>query len=171
MIATGENTPQNPLDVLTGLRLSIVRKAADMLGLHFGDIRPHHAGRGTVGAYTLHVQCPWRIGGPKGTITGSDDRWEYVGPGEPPPNWSHEDGPNLQDKRLDGLFGNCKERIGWVNDNDKFVVSSVRQKDQGDLKLQFLDDYSISIFPASGEREAWRFFTPDDEHHLVFPPA
>jgi hypothetical protein len=171
MITTGEQTQRRSLDELIGLRLSIVRKAADMLGLHFGDVRPHHSGRGTVGAYTLHIQCPWRIDGPKGTITGSDDRWEYAGPGEPPPNWLHEDGPNLQDERLDGLFGECRAKIGWVNDDNKFVVSSVRQGLQGDLALEFSDGHSISIFPASGEREAWRFFAPDDEHHLVFPAA
>jgi hypothetical protein len=45
----------NPFDVLIGLRLSIVRRAADMLVLHFGDIRPHSSGEGTVGDYALHI--------------------------------------------------------------------------------------------------------------------
>jgi hypothetical protein len=48
----------NAFDALIGLRLSIVRRAADMLGLHFGDTRPEESGEGTVGAYALHVQCP-----------------------------------------------------------------------------------------------------------------
>jgi hypothetical protein len=30
-----------PFDVLIGLRLAIVRRAADMLVVHFGEIRPH----------------------------------------------------------------------------------------------------------------------------------
>jgi hypothetical protein len=38
----------NAFDVLIGLRLSIVRRAADMLGLHFGTIRAHPSGEGTV---------------------------------------------------------------------------------------------------------------------------
>jgi hypothetical protein len=48
-------------DVLIGLRLAIVRRAADMLVVHFGDIRPHPSGEGTIGDYALHVQCPWRF--------------------------------------------------------------------------------------------------------------
>jgi hypothetical protein len=77
----GSIAPEDPpmrrdgLDMLIGLRLSIVRRAADMLGLHFGDIRPHPSGEGTVGAYTLHVQCPWRLDRPNGTVTGSGDLW------------------------------------------------------------------------------------------------
>jgi hypothetical protein len=72
-------------DVLVGLRLSIVRRAADMLVLHFGTIRPHSSGEGTVADCALHVQCPWRLDSPKGTVTGRDDLWEYAGPGERPP--------------------------------------------------------------------------------------
>ena len=63
----------NAFDVLIGLRLSIVRRAADMLVLHFGTIRPHPSGKGTAADYALHVQCPWRMDSPKGTVTGRDD--------------------------------------------------------------------------------------------------
>jgi hypothetical protein len=91
-------------DVLIGFRLSIVRRAADMLVLHFGDIRPHPSGDGTVGAYALHVQCPWRLDGPTGTVTGDGDLWVYAGTGERPESWSYDDGLSLQDIRLAGLF-------------------------------------------------------------------
>ena len=73
-------------DVLVGLRLSIVRRAMDMLVLHFGDITELPSGKGTIGAYALHVQCPWRFDGPIGTVTGRDERWTYAGPGECPAN-------------------------------------------------------------------------------------
>src|SRR5262245_15811696 len=89
-------------DALIGLRLSIVRRAADMLVLHFGDIRA--SGDGTVGAYALHVQCPWRFDGLGGTVTGRDDLWDYAGPGERPANWSYEDGRSLQDQRWSNFF-------------------------------------------------------------------
>jgi hypothetical protein len=62
----------NPFAPLIGLRLSIVRRAADMLVAHFGDIRPHSSGEGTVGDYAFHVQCPWRFDGPVDTVTGRD---------------------------------------------------------------------------------------------------
>ncbi len=91
-------------EVLIGLRLSIVRRAADMLVLHFDDIRAHSSGEGTVADYALHVQCPWRFDGPNGTVTGREDLWVYAGPGERPPNWSYEDGLSLQDRRFGELF-------------------------------------------------------------------
>src|ERR1017187_10233832 len=85
-------------DALIGLRLSIVRRAADMLGLHFGDVRPHPSGEGNTGAFILHIQGPWRIDGPAGTVTGRGDLWEYAGPGQRPENWSYDDGASLQDQ-------------------------------------------------------------------------
>jgi hypothetical protein len=94
----------NAFDVLIGLRLSIVRRAADMLVLHFGVIRPHPSGEGTVADYALHVQCPWRLDGPQGTVTGSGDLWVYAGPGERPPDWSYEDGFSLQDRKFATVF-------------------------------------------------------------------
>jgi hypothetical protein len=85
----------NAFDVLIGLRLSIIRRAADMLVLHFGTVRPHYSGEGSVAYYALHIQCPWRIDSPSGTLTGRDDLWEYAGPGERPSNWSYDDGLSL----------------------------------------------------------------------------
>jgi hypothetical protein len=89
--STVEAMERNVFHVLVGLRLSIIRRAADMLGLHFGAIRIHPSGTGTVADYALHVQCPWRLDGPNGTVTGRDDLWEYAGPGQRPPNWSPDD--------------------------------------------------------------------------------
>jgi hypothetical protein len=48
------NMQLNAFDVLIGLRLSIIRRAADMLVLHFGTIRPHLSGEGTLAEYALH---------------------------------------------------------------------------------------------------------------------
>src|SRR6266516_3307006 len=93
----------SPFDVLIGLRLSIIRRAADMLVLHFGPIRRHPSGTGTVADYALHVQCPWRLDGPNGTVTGRDDLWEYAGPGQRPLNWSPDDGLSLQDQKFANL--------------------------------------------------------------------
>lgn len=44
---------------LVGLPLSVARRAADLRGFHFGEMRPTRRGNG--GAYVLHVQCPWRL--------------------------------------------------------------------------------------------------------------
>src|SRR4051794_30797236 len=160
----------NAFDVLIGLRLSIVRRAADMLVLHFGDIRAHSSGRGMVGTYALHVQGPWRFDGPIETITGRDDLWEYAGPGDPPPNWSYENGSSLQDHGLDNVLGPRDEATqSWVNEIDRLVVTSAQQTDRGDVRLELTGGHMIILFPASRRREAWRLFAPATSGHLVFP--
>ena len=160
----------NAFDVLIGLRLSIVRRAANMLVLHFGDIRAPRSGKGTVGAYALHVQGPWRLDGPIGTVTGSEDLYQYVGPGERPANWSYEDGPSLEDQRLDDLFGPPDERTrSWVNATDRLVVTAAHQTNRGDVTLELTGGHAILLFPASAGLEAWRLFAPDAEYHVLFP--
>ena len=121
----------NAFDVLIGLRLAIVRRAADMLVVHFGEIRPNASGDGTIGDYALHVQCPWCFDGPLGTVTGRDDLWEYAGPGARPENWSHEDGLSLQDERLSHLFARDERTHSWVNESDRFRVTGARQSEPG----------------------------------------
>ncbi len=140
-----------------------------MLVLHFGDIRTHPSGDGTIGAYALHVQCPWRIDGPVGIVTGRDDLWEYSGPGQRPRHWSYEDGLSLQDRQFAVLIGTRDEDTqSWVNLRDRFVVVAATQTERGDVRLDLSDGYAILLFPASGEVEAWRFFAPNSEDdHLV----
>src|SRR5262249_15758140 len=145
---------------LIGLHLSIVRRAADMLVAHFGAIRPHRSGEGTIGDYALHVQCPWRFDGPLGTVTGRDDLWEYAGPGERPENWSYDDGFSLQDERLGHLFTREERTRSWVNESDRFLVISSQQTQRGDVRVDLADGYSLVVFPAGYSGEAWRLFVP-----------
>ncbi len=58
------------LEELIGLNLSIARRAADMRVLHFGEITVDDDERGSTGEIALHIQCPWRIEGPDGIVTG-----------------------------------------------------------------------------------------------------
>ena len=160
----------NAFKPLVGLRLSIIRRAADMLVLAFGTIRPHPSGTGTVGEYALHVQCPWRLDGPAETITGWDDLFEYGGAGERPPNWSYEDRGSLQDARLDDLFGPREPATrSWVNEDDRLVVTDAEQTGRGDVRIELTGGYAILLFPASCKLEAWRLFVPGAGAHLVFP--
>jgi hypothetical protein len=157
-------------EALIGFRLSIVRRAADMLVLHFGDIRAHASGEGTVGAFALHVQCAWRFDGPTGTITGRDDLWEYAGPGGRPPNWSYEDGLSLQDQSFAKFFDRDESTRSWVNESDLFTVIGAEQTKYGDIRLDLSNGYAILLFPANSRYEAWRLFVPEsDDDHLVFP--
>jgi hypothetical protein len=53
--------------------------------------------------YALHIQCPWRIVGSEGIVTGSFDYYE---PAEVDAEIDYQDGQagNLQQKRLGGLL-------------------------------------------------------------------
>src|SRR6266849_1572963 len=62
------------LSQIIGLPLTATRRAADMRTFQFGTLRP--VDRGSVGDFALHVQCPWRIEGPDGIVTGRMDPWE-----------------------------------------------------------------------------------------------
>lgn len=161
----------SPFDELKGLRLTIVRRVVDMLVAHFGPIRPHRSGEGTIGSWALHVQCPWRFEGPMGTITGSSDLWAYA-KGEPRPDgWSYEDGGSLQDKKLSELFGpRDDETRSWYNRADRLEVTKAVCKQNGDLTVSLSGSFALVVFPAGCDGEAWRFFEPGHlGPHLIFP--
>src|SRR3954453_966577 len=87
------------LSQIIGLSLTAVRRTADMRTFQFGTLRPVE--RGSVGDFALHVQCPWRIEGPDGILTGRSDLWEPVEVNAPfDANWEYDKSPNLQDSRL-----------------------------------------------------------------------
>jgi hypothetical protein len=89
----------------------------------FGRIRK--VGNRTVGEYALHVQCPWRIEGPQGIVTGRLDLWETA---EDSPDidwdtWDFEENENLQDKRIgEWLEGYDPQTDSFVNETDPLVV-------------------------------------------------
>jgi hypothetical protein len=77
-----EATVMGKLTSLVGLRLCIARDAAGMKNFQFGEIRPHPSGKGTVGDFALHVQCPWRLVTTTQVLTGSADYYEPAVEGE-----------------------------------------------------------------------------------------
>ena len=96
---------ENALRPLIGLKLSIARRAADLCNFQLGDIRTAAPGirpgpRGTVGEYALHIQCPWRIDGPGGIVTGRPDLWMLPSGEYPPDGWEPQYGNNRQDERI-----------------------------------------------------------------------
>src|SRR5688572_2366118 len=97
-----QNKVQQVAESLIGLRLSAARRAADMRVFHFGDMREENGG--TLGQYALHVQCPWRIDGPQGIITGRHDLWKHISGKVMPDEWKPSIDDNIQDVRLSDLF-------------------------------------------------------------------
>jgi hypothetical protein len=146
------------LSQLVGLRLTVARRAADMRTFQFGDLRP--VDRGTVGEFALHVQCPWRIEGPIGIVTGRLDLWEPLDEQVPyDEKWHYDESPNLQDARMEHWFAENKAAL---------VVKDVDADDYGGAAIILEQGYVVRLFPAGTRGEDWRLFRPKtDIPHLV----
>jgi hypothetical protein len=67
---------ERALRPLLGLPLWAVGRAASLAWFQFGDRRTVPTFRGgskVVGAYALHLDCPWRIVGPDGRVAATDE--------------------------------------------------------------------------------------------------
>jgi hypothetical protein len=138
------------LSQIVGLPLTAARRAADMRTFQFGTLRSVE--RGSVGDFALHVQCPWRIEGPDGIVTGRLDLWEPVEDNAPfDESWDYETAPNLQDARLERwLAGNETALVVKGVDADKF----------GGAAISLGQDFVLRLFPAGTRGEDWRLFRP-----------
>jgi hypothetical protein len=146
------------LSQIIGLPLTAARRAADMRTFQFGVLRTVDGG--SVGDFALHVQCPWRIEGPDGLVTGRLDLWEPVENNAPfDENWGYEKSPNLQDARLEW----------WLAENDGFlVVRGVDADEFAGAAIRFDRGFVLRMFPAGTRGEDWRLFRPKTgAPHLV----
>ena len=156
------------LKVLVGLPLSDSFRAAGMRILHFGKVRVVEGGR--FGDYALHLQCPWRVVGPDGVITGMDDLWEPVNEDDWDENWNYEDSDTLLDARLNELLrGTGLGTKSSRSETIRLIVEAVEATGIGDLRISLTEGYKIEVFVCGGRAEDWRFFKPgSDDGHLVF---
>ena len=139
-----------------------------MKNFQFGIIGPHPFGKGTIGEFALHIECPWRIVSSEGIVTGSADYYEPVeARAEVDANDSHTG--NLQQKRLGDLLGSYDASTrSWVNSRAELTVQSVRVDDFGGFDLEFSGGLLLQVFPDGSREENWRFFAPgSEEEHVV----
>jgi len=148
------------LSPIIGLPLSAKHRAADMLVLQFGTLSFTEPVQGssvratqnaTVGDFALHIQCPWRIEGKDGIVTGRLDLWEPIehGAGFNWDDWNYEKSPNLQDWLFDQ----------WMR-NGSHVVRNVTADEYGGATIGFGEGFVLRLFPASSRGEDWRVFRP-----------
>jgi hypothetical protein len=138
------------LSQLVGLPLTAVRRAADMRTFQFGNLRP--VDRGSVGDFALHIQCPWRIDGPCGIVTGRLDLWEPVEDNALyDEHWDYEKSPNLQDARLEQWFAESERGL---------AVKSVDADEFGGATISLDRGFVLRMFPAGTRGEDWRLFRP-----------
>jgi len=155
------------LQALLGMPLSIARNAADMKGFHFGSIHPHPSGKGTVGDYALHVQCPWRIVDSRGIVTGRYDVFEPPRDDAEIDEDDQRDG-NLQCVRIGNLLKGYDETTrSHINSTDSLFVEAVAASRYGDIDIHLSGGYRLQILPAGSKAEDWRFFEMDGPHFVV----
>jgi len=153
---------------LVGLKLSIAGRAANMRNFYFSDIRAVTGG--TVGEYALHIQCPWRIEGPKGIVTGSRDLWKPIADKDVDyETWDYDKDGNIQDRQIGILLGGYDQETGsYVNNGNDLIVEAVHSDVYGGAMIVLSGGYRIVLFPAETEGEDWRIFRTDtDEPHFV----
>lgn len=173
------------LDQLVGLPLSIARRAADMLVLHFGTIREVESRslsgklrknpKGTVGDFALHIQCPWRLENSEGIITGRGDLFFSAETGEYFDDEKDEDdafdkqGKNLQDRKMGELLQGIEPITGsYMNVTNSLVVENTESDDFGEATIYLSGGYRLRIFPSSSKGEHWRLFQgATEEKHFV----
>lgn len=159
------------LDVLAGLQLSLAHHAGNMRGFHFGKIVRKNGKN--VGAYALHIQCPWRIESETAIVTGSQDWYVFAGEAEgvreDPDSWDPACGGSLQESRLRALFGCPIDQDRTItNRTDKLFVTGVEQEAHGGCRIVLDGRLCIVLFPCASEGEYWRLFRVGDvTRHLV----
>ena len=137
-------------NAIMGLPLSQINRAADMLMLGFGQIRPVKDGE--VSDWSLHFLCSWRLLGPSGIITGHRDLWEPLDEEDWSEDWDYESG-NLQDESILEFFNFSGE---------KYFVEDIAVKNCGDLEVLLSGGYKIETFLNHTFGDAWLIFEPGD---------
>jgi hypothetical protein len=155
------HTESEILDTLTplmGLPLSIARNAASMKCFHFGKISPHPKGKGKIGEYALHVQCPWRFVRGGALFTGSQDAYQdYLTPDDPEASMHLPDG-NRQQKKLHQLLQGYDPTIRSItNTTGGLIVTKLSADVYGGLSIEFTQSVELHIFPDISDDESWRF--------------
>jgi hypothetical protein len=140
--------------------------------LHFGHVTVEESGNRSYGEFALHIQCPWRLEGPAGILTGRSDLWAPAEQSEDIDwdSWDYDKDPNLQDRRVGELLGGYDAKTrSFVNDPECLVVEDVEADDFGGVVISLSGGYRLVIFPAGSTGEDWRLLKPhsEQEHFVV----
>ena len=136
------------LSVLVGLELTAARRAATLLTLQFGPLRPR--GDGSVGDHALHAACAWRIDGPAGIVTGRADLFERLDAARnDSAEFDYDREPNLRDVRVREWLAAGPRGVEGV-DADEF----------GGAAIRLAGGFALRLFPSGTRGEDWRLFRP-----------
>jgi hypothetical protein len=162
---------ERALRPLVGLPLWATHRAADLQSFQFGAQNPTTTYKGEpalIGDYGLHLQCPWRIVGPRGVAAGSSDVYYPAGdPEQEPPDfrWDKK-GANRRDERMNLLFQGRRQK--------PFFVESVAADAVGGLVLTLSEGFALEAFPCDSlPHEHWRLLygVASEKPHFVVTGA
>jgi hypothetical protein len=136
---------------LVGLRLWGLTRRADLLSLQFGE--PREVDGQSVGAYTLHTACAWRIADATSILAGSGDLFTPADPDADLESFDWDvDGASWWDVRIAEL----SRRLA-----DPVVVTTFLADSFGGVRLVCTRGIEVELFPNSSpaphvETEFWR---------------
>jgi hypothetical protein len=159
-----KNAIQNAVDVIVGLPLWSLGRAADLAWFEFGSRRSVKGWKGEekeVGDYALHVQCPWRIRLGDSIVVGRGDIFRT-------PEETNEPTPTDFDWQKGNRFDRVVIEL-FQNESRQFTVQVVEAGEAGGLSIVLEGEYKLEIFPHDSESdEHWRFFKPyTEEPHFI----
>jgi hypothetical protein len=114
-----------------------------------------------VGEYALHLQCAWRIRGPRGIVVGSGDLHYPKCDSDDIPedfDWQKE---NRRDERLTGLLTTGAEK--------PLMVEGVSGDETGGFVLNISRGFRLEVMPDDSlPHEHWRLLRPGElSSHFV----
>lgn len=148
-----------------GLPFLCAGASGTLLWVQFGDeieISDFRGRTRKVGTWALHVDCPWRITGVDGVITGSGDYWE-------PP----ELGENGRDENFDAYKDRTRFDVqiqSFVSEFRGECVKNIAVDSAGGFRLSIGRWNSLEVFPVNSlDIECWRLFQPGNstDHFVV----
>ena len=142
------------VEILQGVKLNAIGRAAAMCWISFGDLIEieSRSGLRKVGQYALDVDCPWRIRCNSKILLASSDMFEPASTHQSDETFEWDIlGNNLFDERAAMLCS--KEPI--------ITVRSIELSPTYDLKITFSNNYILEVFVCgSTDTEQWRLFEP-----------
>ena len=104
---------------------------------HFGQVRSSPRGKGTIGEFALHAQCPWRIVGHGKIITGSTDLFAPPEDGSEVNPHDPRAGSQL-DIQLGALLKGFDEATrSHVSAANEFIVKTTSVDSYGSIDIEF----------------------------------